>query len=598
MRAARHKARPDQRKRAREAPAPAPKAVTEAPGRRILQAVLLGASCALVYLSSVRPVLTWDTIPTRLVPFSLLREGNVNLNEFEWLQRLDRMPYFLRRTSRGDLLSAYPLVTSLIATPVAAPIELWLRWRHIDVADERFRLAAMVSERIAAAAIAAVSVSLVFFALCRLTSRRVAFVLAVGYGLGTNTWATSSQALWQHGTAELCLAGLSLSLVADDTRRNAIIASLFAGLGVLARPTMAIFALMAAVFVWRERRQHVLAFLALPLAGTAAMFAYNVRTLGHLFGGYRAIEFSAPRPERLAGLLVSPSRGLFLYSPLTLLAVPGVARWRRERGWVRYALIAVGGYLLLYASFKGWPGGYTYGPRFLVDVLPVLVLAVVPAAEWLDRRRWGCVLLAALVLVGVAIQAIGAYCDDDSWNRGPAPLRGHSERLWDWTDLQIVRAARGGWRGTELAPILWQAYADPRPVQLEPMTVTDLAGTVEVEDPVPLRFQAGTLGSVLVEVRNGGSVMWPAFSDYGYLQCSLVYVWRRDGRALDDLVGAVPLPRNLGPGESARVAARIEVPTTPGDYELELLLVQVLDENKARSGNAARRVPVQVVRRS
>ncbi len=403
--------------------------------------MLLGGFCALLYLSSVRGVKTWDTIPARLVPFSLLRDGDTKLNEFEWLSRVDKPPYFLRRTSRGDLVSAYPLITSLVATPVAIPAVLWLRWKGVDDTDVRFRLAAIVTERFTAALIAAVSVGFVFLALCRVTSPPVAVVLALGYGLGTNTWATSSQALWQHGMAELSLAGLSWCLVRPDSRRSAFGASLFAGLGALARPTMAVFAVVASVFVWRERRRHFRAFLILPATGAAALLAYNVYTLGHLFGGYHGIDLDLPRPDRFAGLLISPNRGLFLYSPLTLLALPALARWRQQHAWARYAWIGVFGYLLLYASFKGWFGGDTYGPRFLVDILPVLVLCAAPTAEALTRRSRGKLLLAALILAGVAVQAVGAYCDDDSWNKRPIPFQGHRQRVWDWEDLQIVRAA-------------------------------------------------------------------------------------------------------------------------------------------------------------
>ena len=65
------------------------------------------------------------------------------------------------------------------------------------------------------------------------------------------------------------------------------------------------------------------------------------------------------------------------------------------------------------------------------------------------------VLAVTFVLYGAAVQAIGVYCADDSWNREPVPLEQNPERVWDWSDLQIVRALRNGWRGGELA---WVRY--------------------------------------------------------------------------------------------------------------------------------------------
>ena len=38
--------------------------------------------CFSVYLTSLRAGPSWDPIPTRLLPFSILREGNLDLDEF------------------------------------------------------------------------------------------------------------------------------------------------------------------------------------------------------------------------------------------------------------------------------------------------------------------------------------------------------------------------------------------------------------------------------------------------------------------------------------------------------------------------------------
>ncbi|MFQ5665233.1 MAG: hypothetical protein ACE5I7_02260 [Candidatus Binatia bacterium] len=557
---------------------------------RTRKACLLGCLCFGIYLTNLRPMGAWDSIPARLLPFSILHEGNLDLDEFGWLRRLSPSPYFLRHTHRGHWLSGYPIAVAVLVTPLFVPAAWWLYGNHVDHDDVRFRLASVVMERIGAAAIAAVSVSLVFFTVCTLTSAGMATAVALVYGLGTSTWAIGSQALWQHGLAEVAVAGISLFLVARDTRRNAVAAGGFAALAVLARPTMIVFALLALVFMWRERRGRLLPFLSLPIAGMVLLFAYNLRLASVLVGGYASERLVMPRFKRLAGLLVSPSRGLFIYTPVAALVLPAmVRRFRGGPRWLAYLPAGIAGYVLLYSSWQGWWGGQTYGPRFLTDVLPAIVLCTVPIVERLWQLRVGRVALVGLTVWGLGVQGIGVYCDDRSWNQiGSVP-----QRLWDWSDPQIVRAARAGWHGTDLAPLVWQALTDPRPVLLEPLSAAALAGAISMEGTRALRYGAGSRGRLTVRVTNRSDVAWPAFSDYGYLQCKLAYRWWSGARMLA-VAGGIALPRNLAPGESARIRARVQMPAEPGSYELELMLVQVLDVDKGASGGTTLRLPVEI----
>jgi len=54
---------------------------------------------------------------------------------------------------------------------------------------------------------------------------------------------------------------------------------------------------------------------------------YNIHYFGNLFGGYSTLlnsfDFSSEIFARLMGLLFSPSRGLFVYTPVMLLSILG-----------------------------------------------------------------------------------------------------------------------------------------------------------------------------------------------------------------------------------------------------------------------------------
>jgi hypothetical protein len=556
---------------------------------------MLGAACFLLYLTNLRPMATWDSIPARLQPFSILRQGNLDLDEFTWLRRLEPQPYFLRRGPSGHWLSRYPVGVPVIVTPLYVPITWWLQSRHVDDDDVRFRLASVVMERIAAASIAATSVVFVFLAATVMTSARVAAGVTLAYGLASSTWTVGSQVLWQHGLAELGLAGLSFCLMAPIRRRTAVAAGAFAALGVLARPTMLVFALVALAFVWRERRAKLMPFLSLPVLGAGLLLAYNLRVVHIATGGYQYGTFAWPAIGRFLGLLVSPNRGLFIYTPAAVLAIPTLCRpGRAVPRWLAYAPFGVAAYLLLYSAWIGWWGGHCYGPRFITDALPVIALSAIPAVERLWRSAPGRLLVSALVLWGLMVQIIGAYCDDNSWNALPRSVDRTSWRVWDWSDPQILRAAGAGWHAFDLAPLLWQALAHPEPALLHELAPEQLSGEMTTSDALPRRYRRQSKGTLHLRVTNRGDVAWPAFSDFAYLQVWITYRWWLGDSVVQGEGGFIPLPRNLGPQESMALDANIEAPAWPGKYQLELIVTQAIDPTKGISGGATLRVPVEV----
>jgi hypothetical protein len=82
----------------------------------------------------------------------------------------------------------------------------------------------------------------------------------------------------------------------------------------------------------------------------------------------------------LISILFSPARGLFAIMPVFLFSVLGI--WKmfqdktlRREAWV--ILVIVIGYLMINSGFYGWHGGWTYGPRYLVPMLPFLAIPMI-----------------------------------------------------------------------------------------------------------------------------------------------------------------------------------------------------------------------------
>lgn len=131
----------------------------------------------------------------------------------------------------------------------------------------------------------------------------------------------------------------------------------------------------------------LLAFSLPILMAGLGLIAFNLSRYGDPFNtGYLPEEtFGGVLWEGIIGQLLSPGRGLFLYSPILLLSLWGIIpfyrQFRAETG-VAFSIILI--HLLLYGQWFMWHGGYAWGPRFMIPTLPfwVLFLAPVIAQGW------------------------------------------------------------------------------------------------------------------------------------------------------------------------------------------------------------------------
>jgi hypothetical protein len=106
-----------------------------------------------------------------------------------------------------------------------------------------------------------------------------------------------------------------------------------------------------------------------------------------------------PRGEVLYELTVSPYRGLFYASPILLVAILGIVTMARHND-TRHDLAAIGAVIVVFfiaiAAFNGWDGGWAFGPRYLLPVVPILGMAMLHVPY--ERSR----LLRALCAVTLA----------------------------------------------------------------------------------------------------------------------------------------------------------------------------------------------------
>jgi hypothetical protein len=379
-------------------------------------ALLLALLALLVYNANVRLIATGDSLPARFLPFVVWTEGNLYLDPVLKVTVHDQpAPYWILRTRDGHIGSMYPVVMPLLVAPLYAPAVLYLDAKGWN--DERLARVGKIMEKVAASVVASVCVALMYLALRRRAERPLALLLTLAFAFGTNTWMTSSQALWQHGATELLLLVALLCFTGRPSWAGLVIAGAACGLVIANRLADAPLAAAFAVYslFWARRRWPV--FAAAAAVPMALLVTYNLSTFGLLGGGYAVVLrekgggfFSLPMLPGLAGLLVSPGKGLFVFSPyLVMLPV----FYRRTVADERYRLLTLclaGGVLLelLCYSKIDWRGGFSYGPRYLSSMLPILVWMLPPVVAALGRI--GRAVFLVLVLLSFSVQAIGAFC--------------------------------------------------------------------------------------------------------------------------------------------------------------------------------------------
>lgn len=404
-----------------------------------------------VYVANGREIGSVDSQVTKFAAREFLLRGSLALNHV-----VGATPELARRHTfvlapDGRYRSAYSPVPALAAAAVVWPLSV------TGALDLRQTQAPAVIATVAAALLTALAVALAFLTARRYLAPGRALLVAAGLGLGTGLWSTASQTLWQHETA---IFGLSMAVLALTAPRPGYVAAAAAGVGLaLACTSRLPLAPIAAVFVlgiWKRGGiGPMLAAGAVLAAAAAALLAFNLRAYGHLLGALPALEalhvdfHGTDRSFRLAwqgyaGLLFSPNRGLIVYSPIVAVAALGARRaWRL--GWespMRWCLVAAAAQFALYGAYTVWWAGHTFGPRYMLDVLPLLVPAAALGLVNMPVRSATAALAILALAWSIGVAALGAFVyPAEAWNSDPADVDRAHERLWDWRDTQIERAA-------------------------------------------------------------------------------------------------------------------------------------------------------------
>jgi hypothetical protein len=413
--------------------------------------VLLISAPLLGRIYTMNPVLglASETVSAGLTAHSVVREGNVGLREYYPAARPgDDLGYALRW--KGDRLYGM----EFLASPLTfAPF--YLPYRR----DPAPPAIPWTTFGVVAARVATVAIVVLGLWLLRVTSPAWALVVTATIALGTCYRTITAAGLWTHTSATFWLVpGLALWWTAPRRPVLYPLAGAALAAATACRPVLAPAAALVAADAcvrWRAHRAVALATAAL-VVGIGAFAAYaNWHFHGSLFGGRAGFVQDITRthnvptyfrfsPVHLAALLVAPSRGLFVYSPVLLFALPGLARSLGAAAPAPARLMTVAGLgtFFLYGFIATWWGGWVFGPRYMADLLPffALWLALTPCPR--RARSAAGVLFVVALGWSLWVPQVAARAYPCGWNETPRSIDAAPERLWDWRDTEIARCAR------------------------------------------------------------------------------------------------------------------------------------------------------------
>ena len=330
--------------------------------RRVPLAVAIFLAVAGVYLLGTGRERPWGDAKIVYEVAQAMEEGRVSIWT-EW-------PPMSHAGADGAVYSQYALLPSL----AHAPGRMLFGALGGNGSPE---LNTVVSSHVAPALAAALTCALFFLAALRLAGDRRAALAATAVVAFASMLVIYARYPMTEAVQAACTMGLVHALLrvvaGEHTRRRGIVVGLWVGALINAKAVLALGAIggvVAVALLIRERtalRRLAVGAVLGGLPWLAIWLVYNqVRWGSPLDTGYGETlgMMKESLPAGLAGLLISPGKGLVFFSPCVVLAVAAMARtWSVHRRAFLVVLAVILPPLVFYAKFLSWSGDYAWGPR-------------------------------------------------------------------------------------------------------------------------------------------------------------------------------------------------------------------------------------------
>jgi len=263
------------------------------------------------------------------------------------------------------------------------------------------------------------------------------------------------------------LVALTLYLLIRWEARSAgslsvLAAGLVGGLATLARWQMALLVWSLVLCLPLHRKWKEAGLFALGFWSVAWHVLY---TWNWMFG--RPLVLSATEsgflslPVHLPQVLFSDARGLFIWSPLTLLGVVGWGVLARHHRWLALSAgVAFLSQALINGGVADWWGGWSFGMRRMTELYAVFAMGVAALLgqakpRWLRTALWALALLCvgfSLLLLLSHLNFINTVPDQPQGDRATVEIAYQLTRSNFHVTWQVIQEHYGPWAWSRPGP--------------------------------------------------------------------------------------------------------------------------------------------------
>lgn len=251
-------------------------------------------------------------------------------------------------------------------------------------------------------------------------SVKISVVMACLLGLATMSWRYSVYDFSE--VTQMFFLLLAVYCVLKNNEKSLIIGGFSLGFLFLLRisnliylPILILFILLNYDRVKRNKIKNLLLFLTCIIVFLSIILFLNYIRFGNILeSGYKddeSLKFSLNIiPGNIFRLLLQFHKGTFVYAPILLLGMSGYFKFFRlyRKESILFLGIIITN-LCFYASFYGYHGDWSWGPRYLVIATPLYLL---PLYVFLKKKNIIKSTLVFLVVLSFLIQLVSVLQND------------------------------------------------------------------------------------------------------------------------------------------------------------------------------------------
>ncbi len=170
---------------------------------------------------------------------------------------------------------------------------------------------------------------------------------------------------------------------------------------------------------WKQHKTELFVYtVILCLSGAVWFILYQIRKQGIYSPGFFANFNLALIPRNIIGMLFSPGKSLFIYNPVLVFALAGIPVFFRKHRYFSIILWMTAIATLVLTACWDWAlVEESWGPRYLMPLVPILMISGISSFDLTNRKRGFIILFAVITLISVLIQFPGVIYSNASLMR-------------------------------------------------------------------------------------------------------------------------------------------------------------------------------------